>query len=664
MMADSMQRQWHETNQRYLMTALSGVRAALENAVMRSEASQERGGSEPQTKKKAPPKFTPPLDSAPPTLEVLVNALGLSSFECSLLLLCAGIELDSGFAPLCAEVQGDPKLNYPTFSLALGALPDAHWSALSPQAPLRYWRLIGTNGSAPLTQSVLQINERVLHFLTGVNHLDEHLSGYIDPVEKQDDLAASHQRIADLLIQAWSKDVDYPGLPVGQLIGDDSGILRAIAAQACDQIGLDLYRISDRRLPSEPRELGEFVRLWEREAILLGSALLLECSLVDAADAPREAIISRLVENMHSPLIIAGQDRRYSPFRTLVTLDVGNPTPKEQQELWLSCIDPDHANHLDGHIDTLVSQFDISGSAIRAVCGQAFNTGSSSDFAMTLWDACCVQTRPRLENLAQRIQPFAGWDDLVLPKAQTALLREIAVHVRQRMKVYQYWGFAGKSNRGLGICALFSGTSGTGKTMAGEVLADELNLDLFRIDLSQVVSKYIGETEKNLRKVFDAADSGGAILLFDEADALFGKRSEIRDSHDRYANIEISYLLQRMETYRGLAILTTNLISALDTAFLRRIRFIVQFPFPDADLRAEIWRTIFPEDTPRSGLDFDKLAQLNVTGGSIRNIALHAAFQAAEEGVPVQMRHLKQGARFEYAKLEKSLTSAEIRGWL
>src|SRR5436190_12165183 len=199
--------------------------------------------------------------------------------------------------------------------------------------------------------------------------------------------------------------------------------------------------------------------------------------------------------------------------------------------------------------------------------------------------------------------------------------------------------------------------------MAAEVLANELNLDLYRIDLSALVSKYVGGTEKNLRRVFDAAEEGGAILLFDEADALFGKRSQVKDSHDRYANIEISYLLQRMEAYRGLAILTTNLKSALDQAFLRRIRFVVQFPFPDAAQRAEIWRRIFPPQTPVEGLDVERLARLNVAGGNIRNIALGAAFLAADAGEPVRMGHLQRAAGAEYAKLEQPLTEVETGGW-
>jgi SpoVK/Ycf46/Vps4 family AAA+-type ATPase len=230
--------------------------------------------------------------------------------------------------------------------------------------------------------------------------------------------------------------------------------------------------------------------------------------------------------------------------------------------------------------------------------------------------------------------------------------------------VHDAWGFAGQSNRGLGISALFAGSSGTGKTMSAEVLAGALELDLYRIDLSSVVSKYIGETEKNLRRIFDAADGGGVILLFDEADALFGKRSEVKDSHDRYANIEVSYLLQRMESYRGLAILTTNMRSALDVAFMRRIRFIVQFPFPDAAQRAQIWRKVFPRDTPTLGLDVERLAQLSVAGGSIRNVALNAAFLAADTNEPVGMSHVLRAARSEYAKLEKALTDTEVAGWV
>jgi SpoVK/Ycf46/Vps4 family AAA+-type ATPase len=321
---------------------------------------------------------------------------------------------------------------------------------------------------------------------------------------------------------------------------------------------------------------------------------------------------------------------------------------------------------LNGHLDLLSTQFRLNVNEIRQAAVEAGlleHRDSASCFA-SLWQECRNQTRSHIDDLSQRIDAVANWDDLVLPQPEKDTLQEIIAHVRRRSVVYEKWGFGGKSDRGLGISAVFAGGSGTGKTMAAEVIAGALHLDLYRIDLSSVVSKYIGETEKNLRRVFDAADGGGAILLFDEADALFGKRSEVKDSHDRYANIEVSYLLQRMESYRGLAILTTNMKSALDTAFLRRIRFVVQFPFPNVEQRVHIWRRIFPDQAPVDGIDSERLAQLNVAGGNIKNIALAAAFLAADHAEPIRMSHVLRAARSEYAKLEKPLTDAEVAGWV
>ena len=229
-----------------------------------------------------------------------------------------------------------------------------------------------------------------------------------------------------------------------------------------------------------------------------------------------------------------------------------------------------------------------------------------------------------------------------------------------RAQVYQDWGFGAKLNRGRGISALFAGPSGTGKTMAAEVLARHLRLDLYRIDLAGVVSKYIGETERNLRSIFTAAERGGAILFFDEADALFGKRSEVKDSHDRYANIEVNYLLQRMEDFRGLAILATNRKSALDSAFVRRLRFIVDFPFPDAAHRLRIWQSVFPPQADLQELDVAWLARFEIPGGQIRNIALAAAFLAASEGAPIGMLHVMRAARREYAKMDRIVQEADF----
>jgi SpoVK/Ycf46/Vps4 family AAA+-type ATPase len=269
-----------------------------------------------------------------------------------------------------------------------------------------------------------------------------------------------------------------------------------------------------------------------------------------------------------------------------------------------------------------------------------------------------------VSGLADRIEPAFALKDVVLPPDRAGQLREIVASVRLAPKVLDQWNFQHHLPYGRGTIALLHGPSGTGKTMAAEVLARQFDLDLWKIDLSQVVSKYIGETERNLRVVFDAAESGAAVLLFDEADALFGTRTEVRDSHDRYANIEVSYLLQRMEAYRGLAILTTNVQEAIDSAFVRRLRFVVRFPFPDAAAREEIWRRVFPSSTPTRGLDCAALARIGLAGGNIRNIALGAAFLAADEGGPVRMAHVARAARRECVKVGRPLSDAEVATWL
>jgi len=671
---------WSEANQRYLTAALAVVRALLERHAARpQDAPEERDKPRKWRRRSSIHTDVPQLEEgdgptrtleeaaeampAPPALETLCVAFGLSPFERNVMLLCAGMELDSAFAAHCAAAQDNPQRGYPTFGLALAALPEAHWSALTPAAPLRYWRLVETTDGNTLTTARLRIDERVLHYLTGMQHLDERLQGIVEPLDASGELPPSHHALVHRISGLWSQTKDGSTVPAIQLCGDEDAGKQAVAAAASAAVGLRLHAIRAADVPASATEREALARLWEREAALSGSALLVDCQEPDDADNLRPAL--SLLERVRGVLIVTAREPLRTRKRQLIRLDVNKPTAAEQRSLWRNALGP-LAQDLNSQIEVLTSQFDFGVREIHAAGAGllADVSGAGEEVSgAALWDACRVRSRPRLDDLAQRIEPAAGWDDLVLPDPQRHTLREIAAHVRQRTRVYEAWGFASKGARGLGISALFAGASGTGKTMAAEVLADELRLDLYRIDLSQVVSKYIGQTEKNLRRVFDAAEEGGAILLFDEADALFGKRSEVRDSHDRYANIEVSYLLQRMESYRGLAILATNMKDALDTAFMRRIRFVVEFPFPDADQRAEIWRRIFPPDTPAEGLDTYKLARLSVAGGNIRNIALNAAFLAADAGEPVRMAHLSRAARSEYAKLEKPLTEAEVGGW-
>lgn len=606
------------------------------------------------------PALLPPLAPDPASaLSRLCGLFGLSAFERDLLVLCAGAEVEGDFGPLCAAANGPEGGSFPTFGLALSCLDGAHWSAIAPNAPLRRWRLIELREGASLTGGPLRIDERVLHYIIGVEDgLADAASG-LEPLASDRPLVPSEARVAERVAKVWEDESP----PLLRLVGAKAPALRAIAAQAAEVAGRGLQGLRASAIPAAPSEMEPFVRRVERELILTHSALAFEPS---EGEGPEAALGASLLARLQGPVVVVGGGERASFDRPTVRIEASRPEPGEQASLWRERLGLGEGE-LHEEVLSLVGQFDVGHDEIEAAASAAARLAAGEPPARRVaaaWDVCRDQARPALEALAQRVETGAGWDDLVLPRAQIALLREVVGHVRHRAQVYEEWGFGGGSRRGLGISALFWGASGTGKTMAAEVLAHALELDLFRIDLSSMVSKYIGETEKNMRRVFDAAEESGAILLFDEADALFGKRSEVKDSHDRFANIEVGYLLQRMEAYRGLAILTTNLRDSLDAAFTRRIRFSLEFPFPDLAGRTALWRRVFPKDTPTDELDHAKMAGLNVAGGSIRNIALQAAFFAAAEECPVRMEHVLRAARFEYEKLGRPLSDAETRGWL
>jgi len=656
---------WIERNQQYLTAAIAAVRVQLDQHIARMTGRQVSNDSAAEllAARGRCAEISEAI-SPQPALEILCALFRLSSFERDILLLCAGMELDAAFASSAAAANGDAQRPYPTFGLALAAFTQPHWNALLPTAPLRHWRLIefGQSGGltgAPVTTRPLRIDEKILHYLTGIQHLDERLANFVSHVTPPARLMPTQQGIADCLVHSWSA-LPKPR-PVLALSGPDRVSARLIAGSACRSMGMTPYSLNAHALPSVPSELHLFIRLWERDAGLGSIALVLNCEDADVTPT-HETQCNEFIERINVPLIVISRERRRIENRSAIAFEIARPGTPDQRTAWKAA-SLESVHGLNGHLDRLTSQFSLNLSEIHAAAAEAKVASDSESAFDALWDACRKQTRSHLDALAQRIDCNSTWNDLVLPEEQKEILHDIVAQVRQRSKVYETWGFGQKSNRGLGISVLFAGSSGTGKTMAAEVLAGELSLDLYRIDLSSVVSKYIGETEKNLRRVFDAADTGGAILLFDEADALFGKRSDVKDSHDRYANIEVSYLLQRMEAYRGLAILTTNMRSALDAAFLRRLRFIVQFPFPDAIQRAQIWRQVFPKNAPTCGLNPDRLAQLNVAGGNIRNMALTAAFIAADRNEPVGMSHVLLAARSEYAKLEKPLTESEIAEW-
>jgi hypothetical protein len=559
----------------------------------------------PETEPGTAPPGSPAAATEPWTaLDRVTELFDLTAFERDVLVLLTGYVLEDRFALACGAAAGVPSGHPVTFGLAFAILEDPHWSALSTARPLRHWQLVSVDPGDPL-HAPARLDEPILAYLIGMPALDERLTPLIRPLRVKGDAEPGGQAETTADGQAVQAGVRHWG---GGSAASDPLLLVAAArpvrerafAAICAALRLLPCAIEAADIPAAPADREQLARIWSREAALHGAALLIR--LRNAEDPPRH--LPSFLSALEAPAAIEA-----SPGGTAERLDglrlrLAGLTRQERRE----------------------------------------------------------QARTGLGGLATRVEPSAGWNDLVLPEAQADTLRQITAHVRYRALVNDEWGFAARHPRGLGLTVLFAGVSGTGKTMAAEVVAAELGLDLYRIDLATVVSKYIGETEKNLREIFTAADDTDAILLFDEADALFGKRSEVRDSHDRYANLEVSYLLQQMEAYRGAAILTTNMQHALDPAFMRRIRFIVQFPFPDAAARARIWQGIFPAATPVGDLDWGQLAQLNVAGGVIRNIATLAAFLAAADGERVAARHILAAVRTEYAKLDRPLTAAETRG--
>jgi hypothetical protein len=627
------------TNDDYLAAAMTWLRSLLD-----AEASGD-------TRTQAAEAINIATAVTPTPLFVqLTERLGLNAFERNVLLLAVAMELDTRIPTLCAQAQHDPSKPYPTFALAFAIFDEPLWDALSPERPLRYWRLLEIHQlpGQPLTTSSIRADERVVNAAKGLQHLDDRLAPFLFPLDLPHDhvdlppsTEATMREIADVIVRMRERT------PLLQLIGTDPEMKQLVAARAAGSLGLHIARLPADLLPASPSDVESLARLWNREAMLLPLALYIDAN----SDEPNPSL-KRFLLRVNGVTFV---DARETPAANVRTFEVAKPTPVEQRELWSHAL----GEHSTSDAALLSGQFDLGIPRIRRIAAEAA-AEAEEERAPRAWRLAQLHTRPKLDALAQRVDCKATWDDIILPDADLRLLRRIAGQVRQRLTVYDEWGFRAKMNRGLGISALFIGESGTGKTMAAEVIANALQLNLYRVDLSSVINKYIGETEKNLRRVFDAADDGGAILFFDEAEALFGKRVESRDSNDRHANAQIAYLLQRIEAYPGLVILATNKRTELDNAFLRRIRFAVTFPFPGTNERRELWRKALPAQVPVAALDVDRLAQLKLAGGSVHNVALNASFAAADQSMPVTMGLLFEAARAELRKLEKPINESEL----
>ncbi|MDQ1436899.1 MAG: hypothetical protein QOK43_528, partial [Acidimicrobiaceae bacterium] len=596
----------------------------------------------------------------PPAHVELARRLGLSDFERDVLLLTAAAELDPNVAALCARVQPAYTRGHPTFGLAMRLFDNPAWEALGPHGSLRRLHLLSVDTEPGVVNGGLRADERVVNFVKGLDHLDERLAVLLAPMATgEGDVGTTPSQAP--VVDAIRRRIDAtPGGPVlVNLIGPDTVSKRLIAERAATDAGRYPLRVPITNLPPVGRDLDLLIRLWERDALLSPVALYLDASdEVSSAEGEgaghsRQAV-DRLLGRARGLVFLDSREAWANLEAGALVLDVPGPSGAEQRAAWASVLGQgQQATAAD-----LAAQFDLDLLAIRS----ASAAGIEDDGPDAVRKAALQLTRPRLDLLAQRVEPKAKSNDLVVTDEVADQLARIKQQVLHRATVHGDWGLEERTSRGLGITALFAGESGTGKTLAAEVLAGDLGLNLYRIDLSAVVSKYIGETEKNLRRLFDAAERGGTILFFDEADALFGKRSEVRDSHDRYANIEVNYLLQRMEGYRGLAILATNMKSALDRAFARRLRFVVDFPFPGLPERERIWRRSFVERVDAAGLDYASLAKLVLTGGSIHNVAVNATFAAAAApGQALTMPMVLAAARMEYRKLGLPVNEADFR---
>jgi AAA+ superfamily predicted ATPase len=626
----------------------------------------------------------------------LEQSFALSAFDMNVLLIALAPELDLRYERLYAYLQDDVTRRRPTVDLALNLLCTSAEDRLArgvhfaPDGPLVYHGLLHLvpdphQLQPPLLSHYLKLDEQIIRFLLGRGGLDARLQpccSIVEPATVLEGLplpAEMKRALPALLIQAWEQQQ-----PLRLHFHGPRGAGKRRTAEAlAGETGVPLLLVDLARARTVCPDLGPLLQLILREAWFQGALLYL-----DRVDSLRDGQPSIQYDHLLDALagdagitVLAGEKPWVPPGRESVTvISVPFPIPQfaQRREYWRANLTYAGINLNGEGLDALAGRFRLTPGQIdeavvsagnranwREACQGDRRSPAQSDGRPTLDDlfaAARAQSGHDLAALAHKIEPVYTWEDIVLPADILAHLREICQRVAHRHRVLGEWGFDSKLSLGKGITALFAGPSGTGKTMAAEIIANELGLDLYKIDLSGVVSKYIGETEKNLERIFGAAENANAILLFDEADALFGKRSEVRDSHDRYANIEISYLLQKMEEYEGIAILATNLRQNLDESFVRRLAFTVHFPFPDEDSRARIWAGVWPQTMPLvDDIDFHLLArQFKLSGGNIRNIALAAAFLAAEDGNMVTMAHVLHGTRREYQKMGKALSVGDF----
>jgi SpoVK/Ycf46/Vps4 family AAA+-type ATPase len=617
-------------------------------------------------------------------LERVVSLFSLSPLERDALLICLAPEVDLKYERLYAYLQNDVTRKRPSVGLVLNLLCPAFEDRLvarqmfAADAPLHHFRILHlaadpSAAQVSLLARALQVDQRIADYLLGSDRLD----GVLLPFAQ---LITPRAQLADLILADGFRDRlghllnwyrTQEGTPRGLILcfrGPAGMGQRAVAEALCGELSIPMLTVDLALAAADELSISTVVNMASREALLQGAALYCEGFENEGA---RRALASTLTS--HPRLTILASEQTWDlkdPLGQIPFICVEFPIPAYplREQLWQVHLKVAATTATAADLRALASKFRFGEEQIRDAVAIAQGLARWRDPEVgqitteDLYAAARTRSNQTLTRLARKIHPKYTWADIVLPPDQIIQLREVCACVKHKPTVYGEWGFERKLSLSTGLNVLFAGLSGTGKTMSAEIIAGELGLDLYKIDLSTVVSKYIGETEKNLSRIFGEAETSNAVLFFDEADALFGKRSEVRDSHDRYANIEISYLLQRMEEYDGIAILATNLRSNLDDAFARRMHFTVEFPFPEEEHRRRIWEITFPPETPRAAdIDFDFMArQFKISGGHIRNIIVGAAFLAAEDGKIIGMEHLIRATRREHQKMGKLLVESEF----
>jgi hypothetical protein len=620
-------------------------------------------------------------------LEELATRFGLDRFELDAFLICLAPQLDLRYERLYGYLQDDVTRRRASVDLVLNLLCEPgperllELSHFSDQAPLLKHSLLEVEvdagrSAAALLSRTLTVDEAVVRWLLGEQRAvgpGSHMEA-ARPSDQHSDAVLAGARWEALQQALGGREA----APVIVFYGPDTASQQACTRLFAAQQQQPLLTVDLTRAAGSADSVQHAVQLAIRDALLHNAIPCIfgwdVCLAASMPPALLPALMGDICNSTRVVIIIgqsAWQAQGFERTRTMLWLDFPVPDYAHRLSMWQHLLAGvptrgrgDEATLSAEDIEALAGQFVLTATQIRDAVASASDWAAQrgeTPGAHDLFRAARSHSSPGLANLAHKIEPRFSWDDIVLPADQLEMLHEIIATVRGRPTVLEGWGLGGKLASSRGVTVLFAGPPGTGKTMAAEVVAARLQLDLYKIDLSTVVNKYIGETEKNLGRIFDEAANSNAILFFDEADAIFGKRSEVKDAHDRYANIEVSYLLQRMETYDGVTVLATNLRANLDDAFTRRLHFAIDFPFPDDDYRRRIWQALFPPELPcTDDIDLDLLARrYKLAGGNIRNIIVSAAYLAAADGGRLTMPHLLHGARRELQKMGRLVKETE-----